>query len=121
MVCLKESHSAMSTFAICAPLLASGQCLVAGEPMAPHVFGGGVEVSDLLIPSRCVHFSQRGRSHRQPAITRFEQALQDAQLTMLPVETPREILVRAQGQNLPAAQLTAMQTAATQHERSRHR
>jgi hypothetical protein len=59
-------------------------------------------------------------AQRQPAITNFEHALRQAKLTLLPGETPREILVRASSLDLTAEQLAAMQAAALEHERSRY-
>lgn len=63
---------------------------------------------------------RRRHAQRQPAITNFEQALRQAKLTLLPGETPREILVRASSLDLTAEQLAAMQAAALEHERSRY-
>lgn len=64
---------------------------------------------------------RRQRTRRPPSINNFEQALRKAQLTLLPGETPREVLVRAREQNVAPELLTAMQTAATEHEQTRYR
>jgi len=63
---------------------------------------------------------RRRHAQRQPAIINFEQALCRAKLTLLPGETPREVLVRASNLDLAPEQLAAMQAAALEHERSRY-
>lgn len=63
---------------------------------------------------------RRRQSQRQPAITRFEQALLQARLTLLSGETPREVVVRASNLDIAPEQLAVMQAAVLEHERSRY-
>ena len=64
---------------------------------------------------------QRRRRHqRQPSIAKFEQALRNARITLLPGETPREVLVRTSNLDLTPKHLANIQDAANEHERCRY-
>ena len=65
---------------------------------------------------------RRRRSQtRVPSITNFERALQQVKLSLLPGETPRELMARAATLDLAPEHLAALQSTATEHERSRYR
>ena len=66
------------------------------------------------------------RRRRKPsicvvAITNLEHALQQCKLSLLPGETPRELLVRVATLPISPEHLSAIQVTAKEHERSRYR
>lgn len=63
---------------------------------------------------------RRRRGQHQPDIAALRRAVAAAGLRLLPGETPRELLRRAAGIELPPARRTALERAAAAHERARY-
>ena len=64
---------------------------------------------------------RRRHTQRQPEIAYFEHALMKAKMSLLPGETPRELLTRANTLDLNPKHLEAIRVAAREHERHRYR
>ncbi|MGK0154071.1 MAG: hypothetical protein ACI9SE_001022 [Neolewinella sp.] len=76
----------------------------------------------LAIAAAVVWMRRRRKNQpRVPAITNFQQALQRCKLSLLPGETPRELMARAAKLDLAPDHLRAIESTAAEHERSRYR
>lgn len=64
---------------------------------------------------------RRRRTNLPSAIHQFEQALRRCKLSLLPGETPRELVARAATLDIAPEHLQALERTATEHERDRYR
>ncbi len=63
----------------------------------------------------------RRRTRGVPPVVEYERAVRRTRLRLRPGETPRQLLARARGADLPAAVLQALTAATERHERLRYR